>query len=289
MTRTQLIRQSRSRRAFTLIELLVVIAIIAILAAILFPVFAQARDAARKTTCVSNLKQIGSGLMMYTQDYDEVLCPVTYADSCRATATGPTTDAAWDGLLGWPLALQPYMKNLGLLACPSDPYRGGFSKQGSYCYEAQMLAANVPGAYSGISSSGPAMQRVLPLSYSANYWLSNTSGTTYTPSPSGVPGSVSLAAVNKPSQVFFVSEAGTDPAKGYAAYYIIPGYGQPGDQRWQNGKRHAEGRVWVFLDGHAKWTKDPPNLLPDGVTQKTTAQLIADYNNMGIYTDPRTP
>ncbi|HOJ20148.1 MAG TPA: prepilin-type N-terminal cleavage/methylation domain-containing protein [Armatimonadota bacterium] len=62
-----------ARKGFTLIELLVVIAIIAILAAILFPVFARARENARKTTCLSNLKQIGSGLLMYVQDYDESL------------------------------------------------------------------------------------------------------------------------------------------------------------------------------------------------------------------------
>src|ERR1700709_463295 len=61
------------RRGFTLIELLVVIAIIAILAAILFPVFAQAREAARQSSCLSNMKQLGTGMYMYTQDYDEVL------------------------------------------------------------------------------------------------------------------------------------------------------------------------------------------------------------------------
>jgi prepilin-type N-terminal cleavage/methylation domain-containing protein len=65
----------RQRGGFTLIELLVVIAIIAILAAILFPVFAQAREKARQTTCVSNLKQIGTAFMMYVQDYDETYPP----------------------------------------------------------------------------------------------------------------------------------------------------------------------------------------------------------------------
>ncbi len=67
----------QQRRGFTLIELLVVIAIIAILAAILFPVFAQAREKARQTTCTSNLKQIGTAFMMYVQDYDETYPPWT--------------------------------------------------------------------------------------------------------------------------------------------------------------------------------------------------------------------
>ncbi|MCS6831601.1 MAG: DUF1559 domain-containing protein, partial [bacterium] len=64
-----------TRRAFTLIELLVVIAIIAILAAILFPVFSQAREAARKSSCLSNTKQFGTGILMYAQDYDEAIVP----------------------------------------------------------------------------------------------------------------------------------------------------------------------------------------------------------------------
>src|SRR5438876_5300704 len=80
----------RSKKAFTLIELLVVIAIIAILAAILFPVFAQAREKARQATCASNLKQIGTAFMLYTQDYDETFPPTDYDDAVLGRITWPT-------------------------------------------------------------------------------------------------------------------------------------------------------------------------------------------------------
>ncbi len=95
----------RRPKGFTLIELLVVIAIIAILAAILFPVFAKARENARKSTCQSNLKQIGLGLMQYVQDYDEVY--VRYA-----TTVGAATHY-------WPAALDSYVKNTQIYVCPS--------------------------------------------------------------------------------------------------------------------------------------------------------------------------
>jgi prepilin-type N-terminal cleavage/methylation domain-containing protein/prepilin-type processing-associated H-X9-DG protein len=103
-----------SRHAFTLIELLVVIAIIAILAAILFPVFAQARDKARQSSCLSNIKQIGIGLMMYVQDADE-----TYPGALQAEQSingGSTSD------MRKPLDMQllPYTKNDQIWTCPSD-------------------------------------------------------------------------------------------------------------------------------------------------------------------------
>jgi prepilin-type N-terminal cleavage/methylation domain-containing protein/prepilin-type processing-associated H-X9-DG protein len=102
----------RTRRAFTLIELLVVIAIIAILAAILFPVFAQARDKARSITCVSNMKQILNAAMMYTQDYDE-----TY-HRIRNWNFPTQPDGKW--AYGAQDALGPYIKNEGVWKCPSD-------------------------------------------------------------------------------------------------------------------------------------------------------------------------
>jgi prepilin-type N-terminal cleavage/methylation domain-containing protein/prepilin-type processing-associated H-X9-DG protein len=97
-----------SRRGFTLIELLVVIAIIAILAAILFPVFARAREKARQSSCQSNLKQLGLGMMMYAQDYDERMT-YRYYRLNPSVAGGP----AWDTGL-----LQPYLKNTQVNICP---------------------------------------------------------------------------------------------------------------------------------------------------------------------------
>src|SRR4051794_24819328 len=104
----------RMRPAFTLIELLVVIAIIAILAAILFPVFAQAREAARKSSCQSNLKQIGTAWMMYSQDFDE-LTPGGN-DGQSTNCTNIAARGAWGGWIG--NLLLPYTKNTAIYQCP---------------------------------------------------------------------------------------------------------------------------------------------------------------------------
>lgn len=101
---------ARRRRAFTLIELLVVIAIIAILAAILFPVFAQAREAARKTACLNNLKQMGTGLLMYSQDFDEELPPAWIGYPA----------VPFPGQARWMDVVQPYVKNTQIFSCPSS-------------------------------------------------------------------------------------------------------------------------------------------------------------------------
>jgi len=121
-------QHKKHRIGFTLIELLVVIAIISILAAILFPVFARARENARRTSCLSNLKQIGLGVMMYTQDYDEKY-PFSYP-SAAAQRTKQTdtsmpgykfttnlgSDAHW---VTWMDRIYPYVKSTQLFVCPS--------------------------------------------------------------------------------------------------------------------------------------------------------------------------
>jgi len=131
------------RGAFTLIELLVVIAIIAILAAILFPVFARAREKARQSSCLSNVKQLGLATQMYAQDYDETL-PV---------AIGGLPD--WSLFWSTMELLQPYVKNTRVSICPSDPIGAvnftSFPGLGRYSYvwNRAAFAYMVPGMPSG--------------------------------------------------------------------------------------------------------------------------------------------
>src|SRR5687767_14059575 len=120
------------RSGFTLIELLVVIAIIAILAAILFPVFAQARESARRTSCLSNTKQIGMGLMQYVQDYDETLV---------LNNNEPTTTKAWPDLL------QPYIKSGQVFVCPSSTRRAAAPVDQNLTHENRPVAYALNNVY----------------------------------------------------------------------------------------------------------------------------------------------
>lgn len=133
-------RNKQQATGFTLIELLVVIAIIAILAAILFPVFAQARAAARKTSCLSNVKQLGLGFQMYTQDYDETFPGIKFGNNPGEgwpwTVYPGSVD--WNGVLTH--GVQPYIKNLQVLQCASgtDTNRWSGTRGTSYCYNEYM-------------------------------------------------------------------------------------------------------------------------------------------------------
>jgi prepilin-type N-terminal cleavage/methylation domain-containing protein/prepilin-type processing-associated H-X9-DG protein len=157
------------RRGFTLIELLVVIAIIAILAAILFPVFARARAAARRAAGISNLKQIGTATMMYIQDYDERFPFYDWGVmSCNESgnAGGPNTTSGNSPLFefysasAWCNSLQPYVKNLGIFQDPSDRRQW----QPGYCI-------NFPQA--NFRPSGNSWQRSTYVSYG---WAEGMSG-----------------------------------------------------------------------------------------------------------------
>jgi prepilin-type N-terminal cleavage/methylation domain-containing protein/prepilin-type processing-associated H-X9-DG protein len=145
------------KKAFTLIELLVVIAIIAILAAILFPVFAQAKEAAKKTADLSNVKQMGTSQAIYLSDVDDVYMPAYYYNNDLDATRGYTH---WSGML------QPYTKNLQIFVSPGDA-TGGLAPTNYTTAPTVNLGFGVPG---GQTSQNPAVQdnQAPRLSYTAN-------------------------------------------------------------------------------------------------------------------------
>jgi prepilin-type N-terminal cleavage/methylation domain-containing protein/prepilin-type processing-associated H-X9-DG protein len=174
----------RTRSGFTLIELLVVIAIIAILAAILFPVFAQAREKARTISCVSNSKQLGTAIGMYVQDYDETYPQCYYYKNNTATTNGSSSG----GYVTWTVNINPYIKNAQLFVCPSDVNKG-------------LPPDNAPcNPYT--DSSTPGCEAQVPrLSYMPNSAIMPRKR-----GPQDAPNVVPIAAVDAPAGVIAVAE-----------------------------------------------------------------------------------
>ena len=210
------------RRGFTLIELLVVIAIIAILAAILFPVFAKAREKARQSSCLSNLKQIGLACLQYAQDYDEKL-PSSYIYCYPATGTA---------LLCWPDLIQPYLKSYQLVMCPSFSAGYGYSNLRPAGLPNPLLTgygANESGfAVAGVTGSNPSMG-------------SNGTGAGL----GQIVNSVQLILVYDSANLDNWNPARLDCANPPPAANMI--YNVP---------RHNDGANYVMADGHAKWLKN---------------------------------
>jgi prepilin-type N-terminal cleavage/methylation domain-containing protein/prepilin-type processing-associated H-X9-DG protein len=173
----QSVERKTSRKGFTLIELLVVVAIIAVLAAILFPVFARARENARRASCMSNLKQLGLGMMQYTQDYDEKYPQAYY------TGLDPQTDTSLPGKIyytnpggsnptsyykNWMDFTYPYVKSVQLYVCPSATSAPTLPTP-SYGYNRLISRRDVGGV--ALASVQRPAECVLALDYNTQYGL----------------------------------------------------------------------------------------------------------------------
>jgi prepilin-type N-terminal cleavage/methylation domain-containing protein/prepilin-type processing-associated H-X9-DG protein len=229
------VARTNRRSGFTLIELLVVIAIIAILASILFPVFARARENARRSSCQSNLKQIGLGMVQYSQDYDEQMVRGWYG-----TTSSGGSDAT--DKYKWMDAIQPYIKSTQLFNCPS---------QSTY------LESGGPYAIRSGTNYG---------SYAINsaYWaLSNAATPDYNQSPAGE--FISMAAVEAPSTTVWVAD-GSGLFEFKWAGPTNPAIVASSPRRLDRiEERHLETTSILYVDGHVK------SLKLDALTSKTNA------------------
>lgn len=226
------------RKAFTLIELLVVIAIIAILAAILFPVFARAREQARKASCMSNLKQIGIAVMMYVQDYDETY-PIAnlYATPQRF----------------WYSVLDPYTKSKQVFVCPdvgvAGPYGNYFGDDGLRA--TNDYAWNICGTHSYATIAG-----VAGVGNGFGYYY----GAYCTPGGTGHP--VTLSTVQESSATILITDppssgysAGSAYGIGYSSEQYMPVLhgGQPWTTTATTITDFSGGGNYLFADGHVKF------------------------------------
>ena len=276
---------NNQRKAFTLIELLVVIAIIAILAAILFPVFAKAREKARQTSCASNEKQLGLAFLQYVQDYDEAYPSGTVGEG----PIGAFFAYQFMGL-GWASQIYPYVKSTGVFMCPDDsssnqcvsyayneniPY-GAVSP--SYNPAAPMVVAkfNAPTKtvllfeVSHVSATGPMNITVQETgSTSAGYWSPVSNGTSIYCTVN----QFFLAHIETGFMAGRGADGMTDPSGGSLTGYINPT------------ARHTDGSNFLLADGHVKWLRG------DAVSTGPNAEYIDNWTQTGhskLYQDEAT-
>ncbi len=259
-------RTRATLRAFTLIELLVVIAIIAILAAILFPVFAQARESARKISCLSNTKQMGLVIMQYVQDYDEMYPCNSWDCPPLGTTDTDSHNPNFPAAINWMFKVKPYVKNRQILVCPSDPdpkngWSGWDNNPNPTCDDAW----GIPTPISYASSSDL-------LGY-GGYQNSNgcLGDGSFIPDWGFAP--KSMASVPTPASTYMLADYGRETMEEYwvnnlkAANYTrvyntsAPGGGTTADTQepWASNRknpsvyRHQMGSNITYADGHSKW------------------------------------
>jgi prepilin-type N-terminal cleavage/methylation domain-containing protein/prepilin-type processing-associated H-X9-DG protein len=234
------------QRGFTLIELLVVIAIIAILAAILFPVFAQAREKARAISCLSNTKQIGLALQMYIQDYDEHVC-------FNNDGNWYTLPDGYSYINTWETLIQPYIKNYAVYVCPSASVNTG-------------LYAGYDFSPASPWSSGPNKGSIQAAFTLNNYYDYEAGYGELFQSPSPA----SIASIDAPAGLIFCADGGQSPRTAWDPEQIVTqGAGLAVDKTgsvpyvyaigtYSQGAlygRHSNGLNSVFFDSHAKFVQ----------------------------------
>ena len=272
-------------QGFTLIELLVVIAIIAILAAILFPVFQNVRENARRASCESNMKQIGLAMIQYSQDSDEIYPAIRIGNP-----TSPVGDAqdnlVFSGgqfVIGWANEIMPFVKSKGVFVCPSNPN-----------------AHQTPGVIGGSSNVnmqgwGVEPDHILPVSYAMN-----STATTWRPLLDGKGASaLHLAAIERPADTIAIAEAtgnmgynqgNLDPDI-HASWMWNEGCDGNGVTGARSGFSHAGSYPsgpagpanFIFWDGHVKAMKWSQTLFP---INQNKWQLADPQTNISRGLDP---
>ncbi|BCM90534.1 hypothetical protein IAD21_02388 [Abditibacteriota bacterium] len=220
-----------SRSAFTLIELLVVIAIIAILAAILFPVFARARENARRASCQSNLKQIGLGIMQYTQDYDEKYPIRQYGGATNGE------------VMSWRRTTYPYTKSAQIYSCPSN------AQNVNFCDDSSDLTKM---ATYGLDASSPRFMR----SYGLNANGVSNGGT----APSEYNTSQSLAAIPSTATTILAADFSYSWAE-FAFNQSVSAY----SLNYFMFTGHLGTANFLFCDGHVKSMKALATVTPNNL------------------------